>query len=168
MNFKRTLVLITNIAFYCFVAFIAKYLILVEFVGKIPYNPVFRITYLQNNGAAFGLLKGSYMVLSIFAILVVIGIILYVLFNKYYMTEIKIHFLSVLCAGILGNAIERCIFGHVTDFIKLNLPFFPVFNINDIMITVSAFILIVGILIKKKDDYLNDKEVEEHIRLEID
>jgi len=170
-NFKRTFLLISHIIIFCLMAYVAKYIVITECVGKVLTNrhSFLCLTYVKNRGAAFGLFNDSNMImlLFIFAILVVIGLIVYVFLYKFYMSKEQCTLIAILCAGILGNAFERFTYGYVIDFIKINLWNFPVFNINDMMITISAFILIMGILIKKKDDFFNDREVEEDIYLDL-
>lgn len=48
----------------------------------------------------------------------------------------------LIISGGLGNLLERLFFGCIMDYIAL--PFFPVFNIADILLTIGVF----GILIK--------------------
>jgi len=169
LNFKRTFLLIVNIAAIYFIAYVSKYIVITEFVGKIfnHKNYFLYLTFVKNSGAAFGLFEGSSTILFVFAVLVVLGLLLYVLLYKFYLSKKKCLLIAILCAGILGNAFERLAYGYVIDFIKINLWNIPVFNINDMMITITAFILIMNILIKKKDDFFNDREVEEDIYLDL-
>lgn len=165
MQIKRLLVLIVNTMVFFVVANFLKYLLVTNGLGKEIFrsNPFVTYSLVKNTGAAFGLFEGSSFVLFILALLIVVIIAFYVLLNKFYMKDSHINLLAVLCAGILGNAVERFMLGYVIDYIKIKSFDFPVFNINDIMISVSAFILIIGFIIKKKDEYLNDKEIEEDI-----
>ena len=50
--------------------------------------------------------------------------------------------ISGLIGGGLGNLIDRILFGGVTDYIRLSLIRFPIFNFADICITVSVAALI--------------------------
>ena len=167
-NIKRTFVYILYVIMTCFFAYLARFLILKDYVGKCLNNPdgFLYLTTVKNRGAAFGLFDNSGMFLVVVASAVVLFILLRFLTAKFYISEKKCILLSCLSAGIIGNAFERYYYGFVLDFIKVNLWNFPVFNINDILITIPVFILIIEILIRKKDEYFNDKEVEEDIYLD--
>ena len=92
------------------------------------------LTTVTNTGAAFGILKGFNILLLVIS-LIALAIFFYVKDKK-----IKIP-LTFLIAGIVGNSIDRIIFGHVRDFI--NLGFFPVFNLADSFNVVGVILLII-------------------------
>ena len=52
----------------------------------------------------------------------------------------------MLFGGILGNLIDRVIFGYVIDFIGFEIGSyeFPIFNIADIAIVIGAVFIIIG------------------------
>ena len=59
-----------------------------------------------------------------------------------------------IISGALGNFIDRFINGYVVDFFYFKLINFPIFNVADIYVTVSAAVLIVlGVFYYKEDDY---------------
>ena len=113
----------------------------------------FNIMYVRNTGAAFSIMDNSRV------LFIVIGIVaLYLIWrflikdkdlNKYYIV-----IYSMLIAGIIGNMIDRIIYGYVIDYLSFNIfgYSFPVFNIADIFIVVSVIILIIyeGVVIKWK------------------
>ena len=59
---------------------------------------------------------------------------------------------SVLAAGAIGNLIDRIAYGYVVDFIYFKFIDFPVFNIADICVTLSAFVLVVFFIFFYKED----------------
>ena len=65
---------------------------------------------------------------------------------------------SGLIGGGLGNLVDRILFGGVTDYIRLSLIRFPIFNFADICITVSVAALMLLLLF----DHFNDKTEERH------
>ncbi|GAF85946.1 unnamed protein product [marine sediment metagenome] len=105
-----------------------------------------KISYVENTGAAFGILKGFNLLFIIVAFLVIF------LIFKYY-KEIKkekayVHLaVGFLLGGVLGNLIDRLFMGYVRDFIDFS--FWPTFNVADTFSTIAVFILIFYTLIKK-------------------
>lgn len=106
-------------------------------------RPVLRLTYTENTGAAFGFGAGYTWVFTIVAVIVGIVII------RFARTISSIPWalaLGGLLGGLLGNLIDRLTrppspgLGSVVDFI--GLPNFPVFNVADMAITVSAIAMV--------------------------
>lgn len=112
----------------------------VDFLGS-----VLRFTLISNPGAAFGLGSGSTLALSIFAIVALIACLAIALPRIRRMSHAVA--LGLLLAGITGNLHDRLLrepsplYGHVIDFIQL--PYFAIFNIADICITVAAAFIII-------------------------
>ena len=91
---------------------------------------ILRITHIKNTGVAFGTpLPGISILIPL--ILLGIGVFLWKSWNKISEVE-KTGSLMIITGGLL-NALERTIFGSVTDFISVQ--YFSVFNIADIAIT---------------------------------
>ena len=108
----------------------------------------FSIDYVKNYGAAFNLLSGSRIILSIISVLITI-ILLYFILNKKNISNIDLFSYSFILGGTIGNGLDRIFKGYVIDFINLNFIKFPIFNIADISINIG-FILILYRLIKFK------------------
>ena len=110
------------------------------------------LTYVENTGAAFGLFSGGAAVLFVFtAVLLVIITVLYLrlLDTDYRMPRVLLVFVF---AGGCGNMIDRFFMGYVVDMIWFRPFNFPVFNLADCYITVSAFLLIILLLTKYRDE----------------
>ena len=103
---------------------------------------IFKIDFVRNYGAAFNILSGSRLFLSIISIIstIILTYFIFISENKY----INKYGLSLILAGSIGNGIDRILNGYVIDFIKIKFIDFPVFNIADIVINIGAFILIIG------------------------
>lgn len=146
-------------------AFCLKSYILNKVVGHVftDTNSFFSLVLVKNNGAAFNLFAGFQDWLVIFALGIIFAIIIYLCTNKLYISENFIMLLSVFSAGIAGNAIERYTLGYVEDFIKINLFNFPVFNLNDIMITIGAVIIAFVIINDKRREFQENKDAEDDI-----
>jgi signal peptidase II len=98
-------------------------------VRSVPvFGPYIRFTYVENRGAAFGLLQEQ----TSFFILVgltVIGVILYSLRHMSRPSLILTISLGLQLGGAIGNLIDRVRFGYVVDFMDLSV--WPVFNVAD-------------------------------------
>ncbi|MBL7101051.1 MAG: signal peptidase II, partial [Nanoarchaeota archaeon] len=111
-----------------------------------PITSFFKFNYVENTGAAFGMLKGFN------PLFIIVGIIVILVILKYY-KEIKkekkyVHLaLGFLLGGVLGNLIDRLFLGYVRDFIAFS--FWPTFNLADTFSTIAVIILAFHILIKK-------------------
>ena len=100
----------------------------------------FSLTYIQNTGAGFGLLRGFNLVL-IFISILVMGVIMY------YYREVKVKekwlllSMGLIFGGAFGNLIDRIAYGFVVDF--LSFIFWPAFNIADMAISVGVIGLVI-------------------------
>ncbi len=161
---------------------ITKYLAVIFLKGQeaVPIiKDVFELKYLENRSAAFGMdpvsllhklfsfeafnnnpalflqvKMGFFIVLTI---LVVIGLcFVYTRIPN----EKKFRYLNILflffIAGALGNFIDRISLNYVVDFLYFKLIDFPIFNVADIYVTCSAFVLVaLGVF------YYSDEDVEQ-------
>ncbi len=115
---------------------------------------VFVLHYLENKGAAFGMLQNQKM-FFIFSAVVILTLFLFVLVKtplekKYRYTHIC---LVLISAGACGNMIDRLRYNYVVDFFYFVLIDFPVFNVADIYVTVgTAFLIILYLFYYKEED----------------
>lgn len=101
----------------------------------------FYLVYVKNIGAAFSILEGKSI------LLILIGIIaLFVIYNQVKKKGINNIGYPLLFGGILGNLLDRIIFGYVIDFIGFEFGSysFPIFNIADMAIVLGAVFVILG------------------------
>lgn len=103
---------------------------------------VLHLTYLENTGAAFGMLKNSRWVFIVVSLVTIIGIIIYyVKFppkNKWLIAG-----LSFILGGGIGNMIDRILLGYVVDFIDFRIINFAVFNVADSFVCVGAVLVLI-------------------------
>ena len=122
--------------------------------GAIDLIPgVLELRYLENRGAAFGILQNRQWVFVIFAIACIIfcawtGFRLAVS-NRHAALRIC---LAALCAGAAGNLIDRVARGYVIDFIYFSLIHFPVFNLADVCVSLSTIALVILVLFFDKGE----------------
>ena len=112
--------------------------------------------YLENDGAAFSILKGKMTFFYILTPIVCLAIA--ALYIRLYRLP-KFGPMRAICiaviAGAIGNYIDRIRLQYVVDFIYFSLIDFPVFNVADIYVTVSVFVMVFLILFYYKEDDLN-------------
>lgn len=118
---------------------------------------IFSITYIQNKGAAWGVMQGRRIFFLILTALVVIGCF-YILYNtignhKHIMLTISV---TVLISGAIGNMIDRFKYGYVIDFFDFKLIDFPVFNVADIYVTLSMIFIFILLIFKYKEEDINE------------
>jgi signal peptidase II len=104
----------------------------------------FQLTFVRNPGAAFSFASNATLFLSIFSIIVAVGVI-------YFAPKITSKgwsiVLGLVLGGVLGNLMDRIfrepsfLRGHVIDW--LQLPNWPVFNIADSAIVVAAVLAMI-------------------------
>ena len=105
----------------------------------------FEILYLRNTGAAFSLLENMRYLFIFVSMLV-----FFILYKYIEKTKIKskseILSLGLILGGLVGNLVDRLLYGYVIDFLSFNIfgYSFPVFNVADIGIVVGVFILIIS------------------------
>ncbi len=104
------------------------------------FGDLVRLTFTQNDGAAWGLLPGGrvwFIIVSFAAVCVIAGYLI----RRRPQNAWLVVALGLVAAGALGNAIDRAYFGWVTDFIQI--PFdFPVFNVADASVVVGVGMLV--------------------------
>lgn len=136
-----------------------KYLAVIHLKDKPAYNivsGVLELNYLENQGAAFGMLPNQKVFFIFVAIVItsVVGYVLYKMPDKKKYT--KLHFLfSLIVAGSIGNMIDRIRYDYVVDFIYFVRLNFPIFNVADIYVSVSTVALVILLLFYYKENDLN-------------
>jgi signal peptidase II len=115
----------------------------------------FRLTHLENRGAAFGLFADSpsqwkIAILVLFSViaLVVVSVLLWK--NSHAISTTGVG-LALILGGAIGNLWDRLSAGHVTDFLLFYVREYqwPAFNVADSAIVVGAALLVFEILFSK-------------------
>ncbi len=121
----------------------------------------FRLSYVENRGAAFGILQHQKLFFIVTTV-IIIAAIFYI--RKKYRNRISRageFSLQLILAGAVGNLIDRVVFSFVTDFLDFkfgNLYDFPVFNIADIAVVVGTAIIIFLVVTDKDTENSDEKE----------
>ena len=114
----------------------------------------FQLHYVENYGAAFGILQDRKIFFVIITSIVIIGIIFFLVKSSYNLNRIMEIALVTLLGGAIGNLIDRIRLGYVVDFISVKFGKgydFPVFNIADISIVIGTFLIMIMVLLNKHE-----------------
>ncbi|MCI8542528.1 signal peptidase II [Acetatifactor aquisgranensis] len=135
-----------------------KYLVTLRLKGQPAFvliDGVLELQYFENTGIAFSLFQNrkSFILITGFLVL---AVILFFLFRIPRQKKFRIvHVLmSVLIAGALGNIVDRIRFDYVVDFISFVLIHYPIFNVADCYIVVSAIVLFLLFMFVYKEEDL--------------
>lgn len=159
---KRASLLVTDFMLFVILVIadqLTKHLAVVRLKNQAAYNlinGILEFNYLENRGAAFGVLQNR-KYFFVFVALIFIGVIVFVLIKvptqkKYYSLNIL---LVMIAAGAVGNMIDRVRYDYVVDFIYLVCIQFPIFNVADIYVTTATVILVFQILFVYKTNDFN-------------
>lgn len=129
--------------------------------GSMPViKGVFNFTYVQNTGAAFGMLSGIKSIFLFLPPIAALALCIYLIKN-YKKTPMFVRWsLALMISGAIGNWIDRLQFGYVRDIFDFSLINFAVFNVADICITVAMILIAFYFLfVEGKESKTKAKEV---------
>ena len=153
---KRYLIALLGIAAAVFIDQITKHLAVLYLKGnpaRVIIDGVFELQYLENRGAAFGMMQNMQFVFVAGAVAIFI-----VIFYLYIRMPDTVRYLPLricavlLCAGALGNMIDRIRLNYVIDFFYFSLIDFPIFNVADCYVVISCIVFALLILFYYRDD----------------
>ena len=122
--------------------------------GEIPViGNIFVFQYLENQGAAFGILQNQ----QIFLIVLTAVILIAIVFAYCKMPDNKrlnpLRILTVmLAAGAVGNMLDRILHRYVIDFLYFKLINFPIFNVADCYVVIAAVVAAILIMFYYKEE----------------
>ena len=119
-------------------------------------NGVFRLKYLENRGAAFGMLQNQQAFFFVMTI-IVLGLLGYLYFkmpiSKRYL---PLEYTTILLiSGAIGNFIDRTVQNYVVDFLYFELIDFPIFNVADCYVVIATCLFALLILFYYKEEELS-------------
>ena len=117
--------------------------------GSYPlWEHVLHLTYVENTGAAFGMLQDRRWVFLVISTVALSGMIVYMFLNK---TKHPLETTAVafIVGGGIGNMIDRLARGFVVDFVDVKcIPYWKyIFNVADIFVCVGCGLFILYILL---------------------
>lgn len=107
---------------------------------------VFHLTYILNDGAAFGILSNQKIFFVIFTVILLIALLIYRHFHG--KDDLHTVALGLILGGATGNLIDRLRLGAVVDFFDFRV--WPIFNVADIAIVLGSVLLIYSLLFKRE------------------
>lgn len=118
-----------------------------------PYEVIknfFYLTHVRNLGAAWGIFYGNryfLILVSLFALF----IFYFVFIKNKKLSKFESISFGILLGGIIGNLIDRIVYGYVIDYLDFQIfnYDFPIFNFADTCIVISIILIIIKII---KDD----------------
>ena len=113
----------------------------------LPIIPMFNLTLVYNQGAAFSFLSdaGGWQRWFFIGLSLVISVVLVIWIGRLKQHQrLQTVAIAMILGGAIGNLIDRSIYGHVIDFIDVfyDQHHWPAFNIAESAITIGAFLLI--------------------------
>ena len=138
--------------------------------GIRPLIPGFlHITYIKNFGAAFGVMSsfGALRWILLILLIAFTALMVFAFIKGYFRTGLTKISGALLLAGLLGNGIDRAIYGYVPDIFELELFKFPIFNLADVLVLVGGILFAVAILtggLRRADEFDDYEEEEAPVR----
>ena len=122
-------------------------------------NGIFRFTYVENRGAAFGMLAEHRWVFLIISSVAIVAMLIY-LWKFRPDSVFGCVSIAMIIAGGIGNMIDRVVLGYVIDF--LDFCAFPeiwpwVFNFADACVCVGGGILAVYLIVSMIEEAKAEK-----------
>lgn len=127
--------------------------------GKVitPLPGILQFRYVENTGAAFSVLSGRTLFLSVITALVLCIAIVLLALGKIPGTLNQIA-VWLMVTGGAGNLIDRVFRHYVVDFIEVLFTEFAFFNFADCCVTIGAVILILSTIISFVKDMRSSED----------
>ena len=111
--------------------------------AQVVVEPILNLRYVENTDIAFNLLSFipepvKLPLLLALGAVAVVGLLL--LLARGHLKGWALAGLVLVAAGAIGNYLDRLLRGYVVDFIQV--PYWPVFNVADVLITVGGALLL--------------------------
>jgi lipoprotein signal peptidase len=104
------------------------------------------LTYVENTGAAFGILKDQRWIFMLLSVAAIIGLTIYLITQRRDISIPAGVFLALIISGGIGNMIDRIVRGYVIDFIDFTVIDFYIFNMADTFVCVGAVLTVIYML----------------------
>lgn len=125
----------------------------------IRFGNFLALRYVENSGAAFSMLSGRTMILTVGTGALILGGLAVLMSGKIRSNLLYVA-LTMILSGGLGNLIDRIRLGYVVDYIETLFMEFAVFNFADCLITVGAALMILWLILDTIREKKNGKDGE--------
>jgi len=118
----------------------------------------FNLTYVKNTGAAFSILENNTIFLIMITFISLFLIYKFLLKNKKF-NKLEIIIYSLLIGGIIGNLIDRIVYGYVIDYLEFIIlnRHMPIFNFADICIVIGTFLFLFITIKEEKNERIRSR-----------
>ena len=140
---------------------ITKFLVVqnIPLYGQVPAVPgLFHLTYVQNTGAAFSMLRGAQWLFALIFLVLTVAVVWDMVKKVMPFTRLERWLVVCIYAGGLGNMIDRVRLGYVVDMIEVEFMNFAVFNVADCFITCGCIGLMLHLIFFNKDFWKEEKK----------
>jgi signal peptidase II len=126
--------------------------------SRVLIDGLLRLTYVQNHGAAFGLLADAGLpnqaLIFTLVSLVALGAIAVYAWRLPSGQRLAQHALACVMGGAVGNLIDRARHGYVIDFVDVHwgLHHWPAFNVADSAISVGVALLVLDVALAPRSE----------------
>lgn len=117
---------------------------------------ILSLTYVENRGAAFGIMQNSRHIFIVITI-ILSAVIVYFLFFKKNESKLLNVSLTLILSGAVGNLIDRIFLGYVVDMIEVTFINYPVFNFADCCVVIGAVLFCIYVMFIYKEPKKEDK-----------
>ncbi|MCL1820325.1 MAG: signal peptidase II [Oscillospiraceae bacterium] len=109
---------------------------------------IVRLTYAENQGAAFGLFQNFRWIFVVLGIAVTVAVVV-ITIRERVKSPALLAGLTFIVGGTLGNLIDRALSGYVVDMFELEFMRFAIFNVADLALTIGGVLTCLYIIVKK-------------------
>lgn|GEM_PF-352620 len=140
---------------------------------SIPFlGDTVRWTYIHNDGMVFGYDVANLSILIVLSVLAVIAVTFILITAKDEPRGMR-WILAAILGGAIGNTYDRILYGHVIDFIDVDMPDwlmqrFAIFNVADAAVSVGVTLLLLLMLLKRPTRSELGMEAQVSMRIEED
>ncbi len=138
---------------------LTKYLTIL-YLKPVPTVPlwegVLHLTYVENTGAAFGMMKDQRWIFMTVSTVAIVGLLVFFFVRKP-KSRMECLSLAFIIGGGIGNMIDRCLLGYVVDMIDFRLINFAVFNVADSFVCVGVGLMMLSIVRSMIAEYKLEK-----------
>lgn len=147
---RRYVIMLVTAAVVLAVDHLTKWLVItyIALDAQVPASGPVTIHYIQNSGAAFGILPQLASIYLVVAAVVAGYILLYG--PRMGGGLLRLLALGAVLGGAVSNGIDRLVSGHVTDFIDFH--FWPIFNAADMAIVGGMLVVVYQLGFGKQED----------------